>query len=156
MRRLLLTSLAATICAGGPPALAQDDARPTLSVVVSETFGPHLVGLDRRPVYAMLTDLETGDGEQPLQSCGAGCRERWPVLTVAEDVGVADGLDPALAEAILWRGHRVASYGGHPLFLFNRDKAGEEPVGQGIFSFGGYWALVTPDGSTIRSDAMPD
>ena len=50
----------------------------------------------------------------------------------------------------------MLTYADQPLFQFHRDILGEAPEGQGIFSYGGWWALVRPDGSLVRSSTMPE
>mgnify|MGYP005988922365 CR=1 FL=1 len=156
MRKFTVMSLVAAAAAYGTALPAQDSDAPTLTLAASDEFGPYIQGPDGRPVYAMLTELNTGDRQDPLQSCEVSCRDNWPVLMVDGDVTVGDGLDAGLADTLSWRGESVAQYADQPLFQFYRDQPGEEPQGQGIFSFGGYWALLTPDGETMRTDTMPE
>jgi predicted lipoprotein with Yx(FWY)xxD motif len=149
-------SLAAAFAAWGTGLAAQDADAATLTVTASDEFGPYIQGPDGRPVYALLTDLDTGDGQDPLVSCEASCRNNWPVLTSDSEVTVGDELDAALADTLDQDGETVVQYADHPLFQFYRDRPGEEPQGQGIFSFGGYWALLSPSGETMRTDTMPE
>lgn len=129
----------------------------TLTLAVSDTYGPYIVGPEGRPVYTMLTKIEAGDDQDPLNSCNEACRDNWPVLSVKDDnIRVGDGLDPDLAATVAWHDMRVPIYADRALFLFHRDSPGKEPEGQGIFSFGGYWALLSPSGEPIRTDAMPE
>ncbi|ALG92358.1 MULTISPECIES: COG4315 family predicted lipoprotein [Actibacterium] len=156
MHKFTVMSLFAAMAACGTALAAQDAGAPTLTLAASEEFGPYVLGPDGRPVYAMLTELKIGDGQDALQSCEVTCRDNWPVLIVDGDVTVGDGLDAAMADTLDWRGRKVAQYGDQPLFQFYRDQPGEEPQGQGVFSFGGYWALLTPEGKTLRTDTMPE
>ncbi|MBV7410081.1 hypothetical protein [Maritimibacter sp. DP1N21-5] len=146
----LVALLAAT-----PPGQALSQEALTLGVTTNDEYGAYLVGPDDRPVYTLLTDLEAGDGQDPLDSCNEECREHWPVLMVEDELRVDDGLDPDLAETMDWQGERVATYGGHPLFYFVNDGPHQDPGGQGMFTYGGYWALLSPEGRPLRTDAMP-
>lgn len=128
----------------------------TLSVATGEDYGDYIVGPDGLPLYTLLTDLEAGDGEDPLASCHEECRRNWPVLVAQDEMKAGDGLDPALLETIDWRGEEVVTYAGHPLFHFADDRPHGEPGGQGMFTYGGYWALLSPRGRPLRTDAMPE
>ncbi|HBS98416.1 hypothetical protein ACFSDD_20165 [Salipiger marinus] len=136
------------------PALAQPT--PALSLASSEADGTHLVGPDGRPVYAMLTKGSGGDDEDPLASCGASCLQDWPLLVTEGEPSFGEGIEAALVDTKPWRGVNVLTYADQPLFQFHRDILGEAPEGQGIFSYGGWWALVRPDGSLVRSSTMPE
>lgn len=147
----LLTGLSALTAS---PAPAQQS--PALSVAASEADGTHLVGPDGRPVYVMLTEGKAGDGEDPLASCGASCLQDWPLLVTQGEPRLGDGVDAGLVDTRPWRDVNVLTYADQPLFQFHRDRLDAPPEGQGIFSYGGWWALVRPDGSLVRSSTMPE
>ncbi|OWU68095.1 COG4315 family predicted lipoprotein [Marinibacterium profundimaris] len=133
-----------------------DNGAATLSVGTSEEFGDYVVGPNGKPVYTFLTKRGASDGQDPLDSCNADCREEWPPLDAPGEVRASKELDAYLLGTTKDEdGEPVVSYAGQPLFSFYRDAAGDEPSGQGIYSFGGYWALLNPSGVPIRSDAIP-
>ncbi|WP_166434049.1 hypothetical protein [Roseovarius spongiae] len=133
---------------------AQDLA--TLSLVTSEESGAYIVGPDGRPVYAMLSaDSVGGDGLDSLDSCAQSCRDNWPLLTAQEDISVGEGVNPDLIGRTASDGQQVLTYADQPLFQYHQDVAGGEPQGDGIYSFGGYWALMAPSGRPIRSGTVP-
>ncbi len=133
---------------------AQDLA--TLSLATSEEHGAYVVGPDGRPVYAMLSaDSVGGDGLDSLDSCSQMCRDNWPIVTAEEDIRVGEGVNPDLVGRTASDGQQVLTYADQPLFQFYRDVAGVEPQGEGIYSFGGYWALMAPSGRPIRSGTIP-
>lgn len=144
------------VCLFAGAGLADTDA-VTLSVGSSEEFGDYIVGPEGQPVYAFLTNRGASDGQDPLDSCNADCREEWPPLVSQGEIRANEALDAYLVGTTEDEdGEPVVSYAGQPLFSFYRDEAGGAPGGQGIFSFGGYWALLNPSGVPIRSDTIPE
>jgi predicted lipoprotein with Yx(FWY)xxD motif len=138
------------------PALAQQqEERPTLSVAVSEEYGPVIVGANGLPVYAFLTELEAGDGETPVESCEADCREDWPPVTAEAGITVGEGLDPDLAATLEHEGVTFAVYNSQALFHFFRDTPGSEPEGHGLSTYGGWWTLLTPAGLPVEDGLLP-
>ncbi len=157
MRPLAMTACALALCTASV-SWPHHGMAQTLSAVESEEHGPYLAGPEGRPVYAFLTSVEIGgDGQDPLESCNEGeCRQNWPLVTVDGEVSVGDGVDAELAETMQVDGETVLLYADHPLFHFFRDMPGAPPQGQGIYSYGGYWALLTPSGQIIRTGPMDD
>ncbi len=142
---------------------SQDDLDDSLYVVadglrtaVDEDYGWHVVLQNGRPVYAMVTDQAHGDDQPPLESCNERCLQDWPLVTVEDDVDLGEGLDPALVDVKDWRGRQVVHYADEPLFVFFSDEPGQPPAGQEVFSYGGYWALISPQGALIREGMVPE
>lgn len=139
-------------------ASSQEQSSVTLIIAEDDELGPFVADDTGRPVYAFLTS-ETigGDGLDPLDSCHEACRNEWPPVTVSGDVRVGDGVDPDLVgtrpggEAGM-----IVTYNDYALFHFHRDTSGEPPEGQGIYSYGGYWALLGPNGTAIRTGPMEE
>jgi predicted lipoprotein with Yx(FWY)xxD motif len=138
------------------PAAAQD--APALSIGETSAYGRYLVGPDGRPLYAFVTeDVRGGNDIAPITACIERCLEDWPLaLAPAAEFTVAEGVDPALADSLEWGGGLVLVYASHALFHYVRDVAGEAPRGQELHEWGGWWYLVRPDGSLIRSGVAPD
>lgn len=152
--RMRIAALLLAVAAA--PAAAQQDGTATLTAVPDADHGAHLVGPDGRAVYAFLTDIETGgDGLSPLDSCDTACRDNWPLVTVEGEVTVGEGLYADLAGTRQVEGETVATYNDHVLFQFYRDTAGDSE-GHGVYSFGGYWVLLTPSGQPIRTTPMTE
>ena len=152
MRRNILFTAFFMAVAGASVASAE----AALSIASSEEFGEYIVGPDGRPVYAFVTEGRAGDNLPALESCNKPCRERWPPVFVDSDLTVAEPLDPDLAAMLEDGGGKVAVYNSEPLFHFVMDEAGQEPVGQGIHSFGGWWYLISPDGEYIETGITPE
>ena len=138
------------------PLPAQEGRRPSLTAIGDPDHGAHVLGPDGRAVYAFLTGEGIGgDGLDPLESCDTFCRDNWGLIPAEGAVTVGDGLYPDLAGTREVDGEPVLTYNDHLLFQFYRDAVGDRN-GQGIFSFGGYWALLTPSGEPIRTGPMDE
>jgi hypothetical protein len=138
------------------PASAQENL--ALSIAETSEFGRYLVGPDGRPVYAFVTeDVRGGNDLAPRTACIERCLEDWPLVTLeAPDFVVAEGVDPRLAESLEWEGDLVLVYASRELFYYGRDAEGEAPEGQEQHEWGGWWYLMRPDGSLIRTGVAPD
>ena len=161
MRRYLSTTTLIVIAQAGIATAQQDgvrqDGAPVLLAAPSAEYGAYVVARNGLPVYAMLTDVDVGgDGLDPLESCQAFCLDNWPLVTAEGDLRVGQGLDPDLLGTREVAGEQAVLYGDRLLFQFYRDVPGEEPEGHEIFSFGGYWSLLTPDGQPIRTNPIDD
>ena len=153
MRSLMITAAMAALTYESGPLRAQDSG---LGTAFSDEYGQYVARQDGRPLYAMLTQLEAGDRQEPLDSCNRDCLEEWPLAIASSDTKIDDSLDASLAETTQWNGQMVQTYGGYPLFFFHRDRPGAEPQGHGIYSFGGYWALLSPLGDPIPFHPLPE
>jgi predicted lipoprotein with Yx(FWY)xxD motif len=137
--------------------LAAEEA-PILSIAETEAYGRYLVGPDERPVYAFVTEeVRGGNDIAPLSACIERCLEDWPLVTLeTAEFPVAEGVDPELASFVEWEGKRVLVYDSRAMFNFHRDAPGASPQGQELHDWGGWWYLVRPDGSLIRTGVAPD
>ena len=151
MRRF---ATALTLIALAAPAAAQDD--PILEVAVSDDYGEYIVARDR-PVYAFVTTgVRGGDDITPLLSCTGRCLEDWPLVTSpADEVPISDEVSRYLVETIDWQGQNVVIYASNALFHYFRDEPGQEPLGQEVHTWGGWWYLVRPDGTLIVTGVGP-
>ena len=146
----------AALALGSTCSAAPAEEAPSLTVALTEEHGRYLVGPAGLPVYAFHTDVRAGDNTPPLQSCKERCREDWPVVTVAGEATVAEGLEPGLATFLREDdGKRVLVYDSQPLFYFHADTRADDPQGHGIHTYGGWWYLVSPSGAPIVTGIMP-
>lgn len=137
------------------PAAAQEE--PIMEVAVSEDYGPYLTAYDR-PVYAFVTtDVRGGDDVTPLLSCTGRCLEEWPLVTSPTDeVPISDEVSRFYVDTIDWQGQNVIVYNADVMFHYYRDEPGEEPQGQEIHTWGGWWYLVRPNGTLIVTGIGPE
>lgn len=155
MTRLTTLALGLGLAAGPLLADGHSDSTPFLSIGESAEFGEILVGPNGEPVYAFYTDLPAGDGQAPITSCNAPCQVDWPLAVAPGEVAVSDRLDADLATTITWEGQEVAMYNSQVLFYFYQDIEAEEPQGQEIHSYGGWWYLLDPRGEPIVTGIAP-
>lgn len=150
MPRMFLTVIAALIAL---PAWAQS---PDFDIRTHPEHGPYITGPDDLPVYGFITRGRGGDGLAPVDSCNERCRTDWPLVAPPGDMpDLAPGLSADLLTVVQHEGQPVVYYNSWALFNFARDTAQGEPNGHAIHSYGGWWALVRPDGSLIRTGVMP-
>lgn len=138
------------------PALSAEHEVAQFSVAEHEEVGAYLVGPNDQPVYGFISLTGKGtDGLPPLESCGEGCREDWPLVTVTETPKGGPGLDATLFETVPDGDVLVAVYNAWPLFYFAQEDGVGAPDGHAVHTYGGWWALVRPDGTLLRTGIMP-
>ena len=99
-------------------------------------------GSKRLTVYIFEADTAT------TSRCTGGCASVWPpVLGVPRAGGGA--LASALGTITRPDGTRQVTYGGHPLYLYARDKDDGDAYGQALKSFGADWYVLAPSGRKI-------
>jgi predicted lipoprotein with Yx(FWY)xxD motif len=126
---------AASGTAPTPPAASV----PVAGVVISQQAGV-LTEADGRTVYANTVDTVA------KITCLDACATQWP--PVPGPVTAGPGVDVSrLGTAIRPDGATQATYDGHPLYLFNGDKAAGDKKGEGIDDAGGKWHAATVSGT---------
>jgi predicted lipoprotein with Yx(FWY)xxD motif len=144
---------ALTLTLAALPALAAADE---FTVAMHSDHGPYLVGPNGMPVYAMITDGRGGDNLAPINSCKQRCQTDWPFVEVPDGEPVAGtGVSQELLSVLESEGRGIAYYDSWALFYFAQEDGFGEPDGHGVHTYGGWWALVRPDGSAIRTGVMP-
>ena len=91
-------------------------------------------------------------------TCGALCVNSWPpvLVSAADDVSAGAGVDQRLVETIAYQdGARVVTYNRWPLYTYASDRSPHVGSGQGLDLNGGYWYLMSPDGSPIVPSGDP-
>jgi len=152
--RTAVAGLAAVILA--PPALAQEAS--AFELASHGEYGLYLTDPAGRPVYAFISERGTAtDGLPSLESCGESCREDWPPVTVSDTPTGAQSLRADLFGRVSDEvAGEVATYNSWPLFYYaHEDLDTEGPDGHAISTYGGWWALIAPDGEPIRTGVMP-
>ncbi|ROT99489.1 hypothetical protein [Histidinibacterium lentulum] len=156
--RPLIPFVTGVLALAAPIASAQEQPDLALVVAEHEEHGLFLADGEGRPVYAFLnSEAIGGDGLDPLESCHEHCRDDWPLVTATGTVRAGEGVDPYLVGTRPdGEAGEVVTYNDYELFYFHRDAPGTSPEGQGIFSYGGYWALLRPSGLAIRTGPMEE
>ena len=113
----------------------------------SSSLGDILVTADGKTVYAFTNDK---DGKP---TCGAGCSDTWPAVSVPSDQLPA-GLDASVFTVVAGvdGGFQLAA-AKHPLYTFSGDSASGDTKGQAL---GNVWFVVNPDGSLNMGTGSTD
>ena len=89
-------------------------------------------------------------------NCTGTCTNTWlPLLTSARPTAAQNsGLNPKLLGTTK-RSSRVlqATYNGHPLYTFARDKSAAQINGEGANQFGGHWYVVNTSGNAVKPNS---
>lgn len=122
-------------------AQAGDDTASTLSVGLSEEWGQHLVTGEGMSVYLYILD------EGGALACVEACTNNWPPLMAGADSIVSENLDSNLVGTVERpEGGLQLTYGGHPLYTFQRDTEEGHTRGQAL---GDQFFLVSVAGEAV-------
>ncbi len=148
----LAAALGLAGCGGGNGSGAGGSKSGTAAVKDSSTvkvsttrLGHILVDGSGRTLY-----LFTEDGRNTnSMKCDAACLKLWPPLAGKPKAG--SGADANLIGTTQGNGKAQATYAGHPLYYYAKDKAAGDLKGQGIDKI---WYVVGPQGAAIKA-AVP-
>ena len=124
---------------------AEEDAATTAVWIGTEPTdaGDVLVDEAGLSLYGFLPD------EGGVVTCGGGCAEAWPPVTLPSG-DLPDGLDAEIFSVTAgFDGGYQLMAGGWPLYRFAGDASAGDITGQGS---GDNWFLVAPDGSLITDE----
>jgi predicted lipoprotein with Yx(FWY)xxD motif len=125
--------------ASRPPASSSAAPPAAAGSTISQQDGV-LTGADGRTLYANTVD--TVD----KITCVDACAAQWPPVP-GPATAAGTGLDASkLGIAVRPDGTKQATYDGHPLYVFNDDKAAGDKKGEGIDDAGGTWHVATVTG----------
>lgn len=126
---------------------ATDEPQPSLTVQET-SLGEVLVNLEGLTLYAFTED---GAGES---SCGSGCIDFWPPLTVEAEPLAGEGIDASLLGTFVREdGSLQVTYADHPLYTYAEDAAPGDVNGQGV---NGTWFAVDAGGSLLQTGEEGD
>jgi predicted lipoprotein with Yx(FWY)xxD motif len=83
-------------------------------------------------------------------ACTGACATNWPPLIATADTPSASPTLPGKLTVLSGANGKQILYNGHPLYMFARDSAQADALGQGI---GGKWFVATPDLAVAPSAA---
>jgi predicted lipoprotein with Yx(FWY)xxD motif len=111
-------------------------------------LGDVLVDGAHRPFYAFQPD------RRRAVTCTGGCNSTWRPFTVRSYQAL--DLNPLLESKLLGAdagpsGARVVTFGGWPLYTYAGDRSPGTANGQGLYSYGGRWYVLSTSGSPITS-----
>jgi predicted lipoprotein with Yx(FWY)xxD motif len=119
--------------------------KDSATVKVSDSsLGRILVDGSGRTLY-----LFTQDGENTnSMNCDAACLKLWPPLEDKPKAGA--GVDAGLIGTTKGGDKTQATYAGHPLYYYAKDKGPGDLKGQGIDKI---WYVLDPQGAAVKSAA---
>jgi predicted lipoprotein with Yx(FWY)xxD motif len=114
---------------------------PTLNVVNNATYGQILTDGNGMTLYANLNDLK---GQS---SCDAACLQNWTPLYTRGHPNIGPGVNASLVGAITTSyGLMIATYNGHPLYLYKGDKHAGDVSGEDLNIT---WYVISESGQVI-------
>ncbi|MGH9055388.1 MAG: COG4315 family predicted lipoprotein [Acidimicrobiales bacterium] len=136
-----------------PTSVAGAAAAYTISATNVSGVGTVLVNGKGRTLYL----LSSEKGGHITCTASNGCTQYWPpvVLPSGAAHGVAgSGVQASkLGTATDSTGAIHVTYGGWPLYEYSGDSGPGSAKGQGVNSFGGTWAAVTPSGTAAAASS---
>jgi predicted lipoprotein with Yx(FWY)xxD motif len=96
---------------------------------------------------------------QRSSTCNVTCAASWPPLTVSPGTHpeVGAGVKKNLVSTIAFSpGFRIVTYNRWPLYTYQGDVNPGMVTGQGTDLNGGYWYLMSPDGTPLVPPGDPN
>ncbi|HWF54369.1 MAG TPA: hypothetical protein VG223_07080 [Solirubrobacteraceae bacterium] len=135
------------------PAIAAGHVVPAHSAAATVVQTDTLKGYGKVVAASNGHVLYLSDSDPKNRSrCSAACQKVWkPYLAPGGVTAKArSGLNAKLLGTIKLTGGRVqATYNGHPLYEYAKDRRAGQMNGQALYQFGGDWYLVGPKGKAI-------
>ena len=130
--------------ATGQPPSVNKSTGPRLEVIDSD-YGRILGDGRKRALYLFTAD--TGE----TSTCSGECAAAWPPWIVEREPRAAPGVNASLIGTTRRHDGRLqATYRGHPLYYYVRDRLPEQVLCQAVFEFGGSWLVVRSSGKAVR------
>jgi predicted lipoprotein with Yx(FWY)xxD motif len=154
---LLPVSIAAVIaaagCGGGSSgSTASSTATPAAKTAAAQTVDVRKTDLGRILVDAQGRTLYLFEKDKDGQSaCSGACASAWPPLTGTVTAGTG-AVAKMLGTTARSDGAKQATYGGHPLYLYQGDSAPSQTNGQGLDDFGAEWYVLAPSGTKVEEE----
>jgi predicted lipoprotein with Yx(FWY)xxD motif len=97
--------------------------------------------------------------QQRSVTCNATCGSSWPPFTISPGAKprVGTGVEKSLVGTVAFTpGFRVVTYNRWPLYTYQDDVSPGMVTGQGTNLNGGYWYLMSPDGTPLVPTGDPN
>lgn len=148
-REIISAAVLATVPLMAAPALAQE--QPTLTVANSDEHGEYVADSEGMALYMFEADTRGEGGTAAETTCYDDCAAAWPPLVAEGEPQAGDGVQADLIDTIERRdGTMQVTYGGWPLYYFQRDQAAGDTTGHDVEGFGAEWYLVAPSGEHVE------
>ncbi len=120
----------------------------TVKTATIKSYGTVLVNSAGHALYIFAPDKAT------KVACTATCQKIWPPLKLsggAKPTGAGGMKSSLLGSDPNPSGGRVVTYNGWPLYTYVTDTAAGVAHGQGLKLNGGFWYLMSPSGTPVKS-----
>lgn len=136
----------------GPPIVGPRPDNIALQTAEKAPYGHYLTDQRGHALY-----MYTRDGKG-RSHCAGPCAEAWPPALSADEPKAGKGIDPAKVGSLersdaKGRRLRHVTYNGWPLYFYKLDGETAATSGQSVFSYDGFWYLVSPTGAPIQTPA---
>ncbi|MGZ4662025.1 MAG: COG4315 family predicted lipoprotein [Arthrobacter sp.] len=112
----------------------------------SSSAGQIVVDARGISVYVFAKDVK----DSGTSTCTGTCSSNWPPLTTASDSPAVVGVTGTVGTIPTPDGRKQVTINGLPVYLFAKDKAPGDILGQGV---GGVWSLVSPAGDMVKASS---
>jgi predicted lipoprotein with Yx(FWY)xxD motif len=143
------TSAPAAASSSAPAAVASPSTSAAGLTTAKTAKGTVIVTAQGYAVYMFAIDTPT------KSNCTAACLKFWPALTGTPTAASGSGLTGKFGTITGTGGITQATYNGHPLYLFEADKAPGQVNGNGVNASGGLWYALTPAGVKLTAASKP-
>jgi predicted lipoprotein with Yx(FWY)xxD motif len=141
MNKLKFAVAAVLVAIGVTSAAALASTHASTVSLGTTKDGKVLVAANARTLYLFTAD------KSGKSACYGKCASVWPPL-ISASPKVGTGLNASmLGTTKRTDGKLQVTYGGHPLYVFAKDKKAGDVRGQGIVHFGGTWSVVSAAGN---------
>ncbi len=134
----------------GPPIVGPRPDNIILHAAEKSPYGHYLTNQRGHALYMYTSD------SKGQSRCTGPCAEAWPPAFSADEPKAGKGVDPAKVGSIertdtKGKLFRHVTYNGWPLYYYKVDGETASTSGQGVFSYDGFWYLVSPAGEPIKA-----
>jgi predicted lipoprotein with Yx(FWY)xxD motif len=143
--KVAIAAVLVAVSVASGAAFASTGKATTVSLGATKA-GKVLIGANGRTLYAFTAD------KGGRSACYGKCAAVWPPL-LATSPSVGAGLNASMVGTTKRTdGKLQVTYGGHPLYLFAKDKKAGDFQGQGIVHFGGTWWVISAAGTELTAN----
>jgi predicted lipoprotein with Yx(FWY)xxD motif len=126
-----------------PPAAVPVTGGTVVDLGQNDTLGSFLVDDKGMTLYLFTKDTPN------TSNCYEKCATAWPPLITTGDPVAGDGIDASkLGTTNRTDGSMQVTYGGWPLYYYEKDKAPGDVTGQDV---GGVWYVVSATGEQVTT-----
>jgi predicted lipoprotein with Yx(FWY)xxD motif len=119
--------------------------KPPKLAVTDGDFGKHLTNGKGRALYVFTSD------SGKTSNCYGDCAHAWPPYIVNAKPRAVEGARQGLIGVTRRTDGRLqATYAGHPVYFYIRDKSPGEVLCQAVQEFGGFWYILRAGGKVVR------